>query len=91
MESFTVDELLGIIWRGRELSPNAKIAYMLGLKAVRDGEPFPSVPVLAGLLGVTERRVEQMLAELVALGELVKVDRGLWALSEAKFASADRV
>jgi DNA-binding transcriptional regulator YhcF (GntR family) len=75
-----VSDLLGIVSRGRALSPRSQILYMLALAAVSEGQPFPSVPALAGQLAIRERRVEQCLAELVAAGEVVKVSPGVWTL-----------
>jgi DNA-binding IclR family transcriptional regulator len=74
------DELLGIVARGRSLSRSAQVLWMLAAFEASEGRPFPSVPTLAGVLGLAERRVYDLLAELVACGELVEVERGAWKL-----------
>jgi DNA-binding transcriptional regulator YhcF (GntR family) len=74
--------VLGIVSRGRSLSARAQILHMVALDRVEQGDPFPSIPQLAGALGLRERRVADLLAELVAAGEIVKVGRGVWTFSQ---------
>lgn len=88
------DDLRGIMSRRREVSPRAQLLYLLVLDEAREGRPFPSIGTLAGALGVTERRVYMMLAELVDAGELVLLAPGEWwpVNSEAESrATGDRV
>jgi hypothetical protein len=66
----TSSDLRGIISRRHEIPPRAQLLYLLVIDDLSDGRPFPSVATLAGTLGVTERSVYMLLADLVACGEL---------------------
>ena len=74
----TSSDLHGIASRTREISPRSQLLYLLALDELREGRPFPSVATLAGALGVSERSVRMLLAELVACGEVVKISPGDW-------------
>ena len=80
---YDMTDFLDIVSRGRSISRTAQVLYMLAAREAAESRPWPTVPQLAGMLGVRERRVEQCLAELVAAGELVKVSPGVWALVAA--------